>query len=343
MKWQPRCPPVSDLVVPVRLDPTGRAGPTRHQARRGRWRTTTYGFHVPVGTDSSRPEQHVLEQSMRLRGTGAVTGWAALRMYGAAFFDGLEPDGVTRIPVPLVSPRQLADTEHSSSRRRAVPAVDTRLVQGVRCVTIEQALVDEIVRRDDRRESVVAIDMACAARLTSLRRMRAVLSGLRGMTRLQVELALALADEGSRSPPESRVRLVWVLDAGLARPLCNQVVYTLGGETIGCPDLLDPASGVVGEYDGADHRDRARHRKDVAREDRFRRAGLEPFTVVAGDSPQVQLERMAAAQQRAALRTGPREWTVTPPPGAWTPREMPLDEELDFREQVGDVWGPPPL
>ena len=38
---------------------------------------------------------------MRLPAVGAVTGWAACRLHGAAFFDGLAPDGVTPLPVPL--------------------------------------------------------------------------------------------------------------------------------------------------------------------------------------------------------------------------------------------------
>jgi hypothetical protein len=54
---------------------------------------------VPVGVSDDLPEQRILEQSMRLPDGGAVTGWAACRLLGASFFDGLEQDGGTRSPV----------------------------------------------------------------------------------------------------------------------------------------------------------------------------------------------------------------------------------------------------
>ena len=86
------------VVRPVPLDPTGRAGPTRGQARGPSWRQTTYGFYVPSGVDSDRPEQRVAEQAMRLPPGGAVTGWAAGLLLGATYLDGLAPDGISRLP-----------------------------------------------------------------------------------------------------------------------------------------------------------------------------------------------------------------------------------------------------
>ena len=86
---------------PVRVDPSGLSGPTRRQASGRYWRRTSPGFYVPVDTRSELPEQHILEQSMRLPAGGAVTGWAACRLHGRNFFDGMEPDGRTPIPVPL--------------------------------------------------------------------------------------------------------------------------------------------------------------------------------------------------------------------------------------------------
>ena len=79
------------------------------------------------------------------------------------------------------------------------------------------------------------------------------------------------------------MRLRWVLDAGLPPPLCNRPLFDLDGNLIGIPDLFDPVAGLVGEYDGADHKDGERHRADVAREERFRDHGLEYFQIVRGD------------------------------------------------------------
>ena len=75
------------------------------------------------------------------------------------------------------------------------------------------------------------------------------------------------------------MRLIWVLDAGLPPPRCSRPVFDRSGRLIGYPDLLDVDAGVVGEYDGADHRRALRHSRDVAREEDFRRAGLEYFKV----------------------------------------------------------------
>lgn len=335
--WRPRCRPARDLVVPVRLDPTGRNGPTRNQARRGRWRSPVYGYHVPVDTDSTVVEQRILEQSMRVGEVGAVTGWAALRLYLAAFFDGLAPDGRTPLPVPLVSPHHLEDTADSVVSRVSLAGHRIWIVQGVRCVGVERAVVDEILRVRDLREAVVVIDMACAARITSLRRIRSYVNRHPRAGNALVLAALDLASEHSLSPPEVRMRLVWELDAGWSRPLVNQQLYSVTGELLGRPDLLDPETGVIGEYDGALHRRRARHRTDVDRAERFRRHGLEPFSLVAGDTPAQQLERMEAARRRVLNRPpDERRWTVTPPPGVIVPLEMSLDEELDLRGWEAD-------
>lgn len=336
-KWRPRGPPARDLIKPVRLDPGGITGPTRHQARRGLWRQTTYGFHVPTGTDSAIVEQRILEQSMRIGDDGAVTGWAALRLYGAAFFDGLGLDSRTLLPVPLVAPRKLMDTPASVTSRVSLAGHRIWVVQGIRCVGVERAVVDEILRRGDLRAAVVVVDMACAARITSLRRITSYVERHPRPGNDLVRSALKLADEHSLSPPETRMRLVWMLDAGWPRPLCNRVVYTTGDDVLGRPDLLDPDTGVAGEYDGALHRDRRRHRTDVARAERFRSSGLEPFVIVAGDSPTVQIERIEAARSRAVARgSRERHWTLEPPPWMPEPPDISLEDELDLREWVAD-------
>ena len=125
------------------------------------------------------------------------------------------------------------------------------------------------------------------------------------------------------------MRLVWVIDAELPRPLCNRPVFDLAGRLLGYPDLFDPVGGVVGEYDGADHKDIDRHRSDVAREQVFRDHGLEYFAVVAGDlrNRDLVVQRMRNTRRRARfLPPGERPWTLTPPP--WWPVRQSLDESL---------------
>lgn len=330
--WDPRCMWPTGLVPPVVRDPSGQRGPTRGQAQRGRWRRVARAHYVPV--DAPRcVEQRIVEEAVRLDGRGAVTGWASLRAHGAAYFEGCAGDSDAPLPVPLISPRQLSDTTASCSSRASLPEDEVVIVHGIRCTRVERALSDEIERIGEIREAVVAIDMACAARVTSLRRLRIYAHArLRGARRDHLLSAVSLADENSRSPQETRMRLVWMLDAQLPRPVCNPIVYTLSGDVIGSPDILDPASGVAGEYDGAVHRSRSRHRRDVERGERFRRQDIETFTIVGGDSTQTQVERMRAAHARS-VQNGerPRTWTLTPPPGAWVPATIPLDQELDAR------------
>ena len=126
------------------------------------------------------------------------------------------------------------------------------------------------------------------------------------------------AVDGSRSPQETLLRLVWVLDAGLPRPLCNQPVFSLGGSLLGYPDLFDPVAGLVGEYDGKDHLREDRRRRDRTREERFRDHGLEYVAIVTGELTRTAavVERLRAAYRRAPFTPRDRRrWTLEQP--AW--------------------------
>ena len=153
--------------------------------------------------------------------------------------------------------------------------------------------------------------MAAAAELTSVKRMRAYLATRHSWNGGPlVADALELADERSRSPSETRMRLIWILDAGLPRPVCNRAVFSLTGELLGVPDLLDVEAGVVGEYDGADHLADNRRSRDLGREGLFRNHGLEYFTLVAGDMHDVDrvVDRMQSTRRRALARgAGPHQ------------------------------------
>ncbi len=334
-RWSPVCDPPQGLVRPVPIDPNGLVGPTRGQAPGPKWRQSSHGLHVPSSVDGSVPEQRILEQSMLLPDGGAVTGWAACRLWSAAFFDGLLPDGATERPVDLVvGPGQSRRRRPGVSFHydRIEPAeIVTR--HGIVCARENRALFDEMRCADRAGEAVVAMDMMAAADLVSISRMRDYLgTHCRWKGAPQVRWALDLASEYSRSPNETRMRLVWQVDAGLPRPRVNQPVFTCSGRLIGVADLFDPEAGVVGEYDGADHRGALRHSKDVEREDRFRRAGLEYFKITGPDLAKVALmvDRMHSTRARAKwLPERERAWTTEPPP--WYEVEPSLDEVLDRR------------
>lgn len=148
--------------------------------------------------------------------------------------------------------------------------------------------------------------------LDDVRRELAERGGQRGVAR--VRRALALADERSRSPQESWLRLVWVLLAGLPRPRCNWLVVDVDGRVVGSPDLLSPELGLAAEFEGATHLHAAARRSDVRREEAFEAVGLEVVTVVGrhrGDDLEVA-DRLRAAARRAQAAARPQTWSARP-------------------------------
>jgi hypothetical protein len=329
--WQPRCEFPTDLVHPVRVDPTGRDGPTRGQAQRGGWRQCAYGWYVPADTDSTVVEQRILEQAVRIASTGGITGWAALRWRGAAYFDGLAQGGrvVRTVPLLRMSGGRFDNDDRAAWGRSQLAPSERELVNGIWCATVQRALFDEM-RFDNLVGAVKSIEMAAAAGLISTRLMSVYVSQRNAWEGVPlVRDALGLSCDDSRSPQEVGMKIVWVKHAGLPYPLVNQPVFDLAGNLLGYPDIFEEEAGVVGEYDGEVHKDRERHRKDVAREQRYRDHGLEYFTVVGGDLQDNDLvvKRMLTTRRRALfLPPEKRLWTLTPPP--WWPVPETLDARL---------------
>jgi hypothetical protein len=321
-EWRPRRELPEDLAWPCRIDPDGVSGPTRGEAQARGWRRCGSGWVVPSSADPTRAEQRILEAGIRLRQYEALTGWASLRWHGAGFFDGRSPSGVAH-PVPVIrrSGARNPDDGLVVYRREQLAPSDATVVAGLRCAAVPRALFDEMRFAASVRDAVVSLDMVAAAGLTTVAAMREYVeqrpawAGVR-----QVRKALDLAVDSSRSPQESRLRLVWVLDAGLPEPVCNVPVFHRDGTLLGVPDLFDAEVGLVVEYDGAHHKDADRHRRDVAREHRFREAGLEYAAVVGGDLARRALvvDRLLAAYRRARGRPASSfSWTLVPPPW-WT-------------------------
>ena len=329
-EWSPVARRVR-VVRPSRLDPGGRTGPTPGQSRGPGWRRTSWGLHVPADVGDDLVEQRIVEAAARLR-TGAVTGWAALRLHRGGYFDGLDRDGRTRLPVDLaLDSDRLRPQPGVRLHRNQVREDEVVIRYGVRCVIAERAVFDAMRWAPTLEDRVVAMDMAAAAELTSIRRVNAYTrAAARLPGRFDVLWALTWADEHALSPQEVRLRLIWRRAAGWPAPLCNPTLVDLGGRLIGMPDLLDVTSGVVGEFSGAVHRTAERHRRDVARESRFRDAGLEPFEVVGADleDRDLVIQGMRAARRRA--RDQPRLWVVVPGGPS-------LDDRLDLRDHLRAV------
>lgn len=328
-RWDPIASPVPLLTVPVRFDPSGVDGPTRKQARGPLWRITSPGLAVPAGVDGDLVEQRIVEAHARAGPRAVLTGWAALRVHGAAFFDGLARDGRTRLPVPIAANgERLASGHGAEITEDLLPPDEVVVVHGIRCARPERALFDEMRRIGEVREMAVAVGATCAARLTSVRRMRTYAATRRWYRDVRmVREAVELSVEGARSPQEDRFRLLWEIDAGWGRPLLNRAILDERGRLVAVPDLLDVERGVVGEYAGADHRDIDRHADDIEREAALRGIGLEYVEVVGRDlrSRERVVRRMAEAAARAVHLT--RRWQLGPP------ASPTLDEILDRRDR----------
>jgi hypothetical protein len=300
---------------------------------------------VPAYVDSSLPEQRIVEVSVHLPPGGAVTGWAALRALGATFCDGRLDDGRTEIPVPLV-----VGPHRSRRAQEGVVWLQDRIGPeevwirlGVPVAAPDRATFDAVRRAPSLWEAVILLDMAIAAELTTIARMRRYVDAHPGWLGVpQARPALELADEHSRSPAETRMRLIWTKYAGLPRPLVNREVFSHDGKLLGVADLLDVEAGVVGEYDGGDHAGARRRSSDAAREGGLRDHGLEVFRVTGFDlrDHDAVVRRMRAARRRA--RWAPphqRAWTIEPPPGWQTTPS--LDERLDHRDllrETEEAW-----
>ena len=330
--WHPCCPPPTGLVEPVRRGAEDSGGPTPGILRGPAWLQVGRGWHVPAGTPRT-PEQRAYEVGVRLRPDGLVTGWAALRLAGARYFEGLAKDRRTPLPVPVLLRHEarLRGPEVVVERTRGpLPAAVTR--SGVRCVPGELALLHEVRRATSGRRAGVMVDMALAAGVVDLGRLREAASAQR---RLPAAAAYALerACAECRSPRESAMLQVWESAAGFPRPLMNREVRDLTGRLLAVVDLLDVEAGVCGEFNGAAHRSAARQSRDEKRHADLRAVGLETFAVVGSDSEQVQVDRMIAARGRALwLPPAERRWRV----GAFVPAPALVvpDEEEAARERI---------
>ncbi|UDY22225.1 hypothetical protein [Nocardioides sp. Kera G14] len=302
------------LVWPSPIDPDGVLGPTPKQARGPRWRRASYGYYVPTDLpENLAVEQRIAIAAHQVVDKGAVTGWAALRWRGAKFLDGrrvsvVVPRGVVRPTSTLrVTAEQLPDS--------AIEEVD-----GIPLVSAVHAALFAAAHAAGLGSAVNAIDRAAAADLISLDELaghaleRAGRPGIR-----QVRDAIALASENSWSPMETQMRLLW-RTIGLTEVVCNTPIFDPDGRHLGTPDLFHPASGLVGEYDGADHLTGGQRAKDIRREGAFRRVGLEYVEMVAADrrNPSDFLRRTKDALTRTERGPSPEpRWTLTPPPW-WT-------------------------
>lgn len=116
-------------------------------------------------------------------------------------------------------------------------------------------IADELMNRTELAEEDARAELL--ARISAVRRIGAA----------KLVRAAHAARRGSRSPAESRIRLVLV-SAGIRPAELNAPIEDATGAYLGSPDFVWRAERVVLEYEGGQHRlDRSRFRYDIVRYD----------------------------------------------------------------------------
>lgn len=272
------------------------------------WDQVLPGRWTFAATDPRHPRQRALVAAAVVPADGAVGGWAAAYLLGARSLDGSTPDADVDLPVLVCMQRRSQRPWWSGIRpfRSDLEADDVVIADGARVTSPVRTAFDLARLAPRLTEAVVALDAMAAEIGVDLRAVEAYARARpRWRGRPLARTALGLADCRSRSPQESRLRMLWVLDAGLPRPQPNQAVHDRRGQLLGEVDLFDVDSGLVAEYDGAHHADADQRAVDNARHEALERHGLQVVRVAASDLTRYRrrtVMRLRDAHERGLAR-----------------------------------------
>jgi hypothetical protein len=325
------------VVVPVRTDATGLTGPRRREAAGPDWRRSSHGRYVGASVPLT-PCQRVVEAGCLLPRRGAVTGWGSLAWHVDGWFTGLRADGSAR-PVPLALPfSSIRDQPlmHVCTERWTPDEVE--IIDGLPVHTAVRAVCYEMRYQPYVEAAAIALSMAAFHDLVSVDEAKAWIDLHPSYTGIeQARLAWPLGDENAWSPAEVSMKLVCV-GAGHTELLSNRPLFDLHGHHVGTPDLIDPVTGVLGEYQGEEFH-AGRRGLDLARMHDFRAHGLEPVEMVAADirNPQAFLARLRAAYAAAEAKpASERQWTLELPPW-WVPT-FTVEQRRALSPRDRDIW-----
>ncbi|MGH8822957.1 MAG: DUF2726 domain-containing protein [Jiangellaceae bacterium] len=258
-------------------------------------------------------------------GRSVVAGLTAAWLHGA-----WQPLPGRSVPLQYARPRAATSSRPAGTylSRRVLHVDGTCLsdlveVGGIVAVSPLRTCFD-LMRARNLVEAVVAADAFARAGVVDLPWLAAYVGMHRrwpGVRRSS--LAVELSSAESRSPGETRLRMVVVL-AGFPVPLVNPPVFTGDPPTlVGYPDLVIvvkyPVLGL--EYDGAYHDDHHQRQADNRRENTLTRAGL-PLLRYGAESVRrdrelivADITAMTGLRPTAYLRD--EDFRRPPPPIAW--------------------------
>jgi hypothetical protein len=336
---QAQTPLPDNLVLrPFDLPAARVAGLTKHVVHGPLFQRTVRGIYAWSAIDKGDPLVRIHTAAEVLPEGAAIGGWASLFLQGTVDLDGgsdMRIDRTARLrptrarggrtpsrPTETLAPVVICVGPGAKVRprpeidisRRVLSPDDIVWVGGIPCLSATRSLVD-LVGRQSSEDGLVSIDAALRSLVTAPDEIAAYLrEHPRVLDARRIARLLALADGAARSCPETRLRWIWIVEAGLPRPLVNPEVEDQHGRQLGLPDLLDPDSALVGESDGSQHRELQAHTSDNAREEGFERHGLLVVraTIIDLFSRRRQLvQRLQAAHRDGCARDRSRDrWVV---------------------------------
>jgi hypothetical protein len=328
------------IVVPVRVDPSGRTGPTPGQARGPRWRGSSCGRFVPAHVDREGTPQRIVEAVASAPDGSGATGWAALHWQLARWFPGRTARG-DLLPVPIA----IADSVHLA-RRAGVQLCrdwlfegDIIRVDGLPITRPERSICVAALRARSVEDTVQVVCMAMADDLASLAELRAYAARIKGRPHTRrLNTAIELADENVWSPMEVTLMMRWRHVRPVAGLRCSAPIFDLDGNHLLTPDLLDAEAGVLGQYDGLIHEEKRVRRRDLETEELCRDLGLEVVTMLAADLRDMRSfdRRLASAYQRATARAARGGWTLDHP--HWWTDTSTVDARRALDGQDRQIW-----
>jgi hypothetical protein len=265
------------------------AGELRVNDLRRRYRRLLPDVYGPLTTEPTLCERITASWLWTGR-EGVVAGAAASALLGAKWVD-------VGTPVELIWANNRAATG-VVTRRDTLLDGETTFRGGLPVTTVERTAFD-LARRDSIGYAVARLDaLANATHFTptgvlELAQRHPHVRGLR-----RVDRVLDLVDAGAESPRETWLRLL-LIRAGYPRPQTQIPLLGPDGQPIYRLDMGWEDRLIAVEYDGDDHRERPRWRKDIIRSEYVAHLGWKHIRVIAGE------------READVLRRVERAWTST--------------------------------
>lgn len=250
------------------------------------YRTVYPDVYVPAFTDPT----------LRTRTVGAwlwsdkravVAGLAAAALHGSRWIDENEP-------VELIW-RNTHPPDGLIVRNERLEDDEITKVAGIPVTTRARTAFD-LGRHLEWGEAIARLDALMRVQVFSIEDVLLLAKrhqGARGLRQLRA--ALPLVDGGAASPPETRLRLLFI-DAGLPKPTTQIPVVDLRGRLVRMLDMCWEDFRVAAEYDGDQHRtNRPQYVKDVRVLPKLQRMGWDVIRVLKEDRDDDTIERARTA------------------------------------------------